>query len=848
MKESWIGAGKWLPERDGSCGFESHCDEVICRQARLTEGASRLLVRISVKVFVLSSLAISMKAQPSYTISTVAGSDWVGENIAATSSILRRAQGIATDMRGNVYISDSSTHRVRCISPNGNIQTIAGNGIAGFAGDNGPASSSQLNSPYGLAFDFAGNLFIADLGNARVRRITPAGIISTVVGGGSLPAGGQNDGSLASSLAFIAPRNIAIDSTGIIYFSDFGGNRVYKMTTDGTVTTLAGTGSLGYSGDGVALLAKLNNPTALAVDHVGTVYIADTGSHLIRKVSGGMLTSIAHTALPTGLAFDGVATLYVADHTAAQILAVSLSAGTSTALNVSATDIAFGTADSYIYVADLTVGRRVTVFGASTVIAGGGSLAEGDGGPGDQALLNQPSGVALDSIGNLYIADQANNRVRRVALDGTITTLAGNGTSGNAGDGGAAVLANLNAPSSVRFDAYGNLYIADTGNARVRMVTPGGIILPVVTGTLSAPGYLIFDKSQNLYIADSSAIYQVSPLGLTTTLFTGLQSPRGMAFDGSGNFYFAEAGRKQVWISAPSGSISAIASGVWSSPEAIALDASGNLLVADSGLAQVLSVDSSGHVTVIAGAGAAGFGGDGGSSLLAQLSAPSDVCVSASATSGGAIYLADSGNNRVRQLMVNVGAVNAASFSPGPVAPGMLLALTGTGLTSADMTQTQVLFDTVIAPFFSITAGEMLVQAPASLAAKSVLITLTNQGSQIAQIPADVAVAAPALFVNSSGQASATNHDGSLNSPSNPASRGSVISLFGTGEGVSGLPFSVAIAGYTATILYAGPGPYPGVFQVNTQVPSGTFSGGSVPIELTVGTFVIQPGLTINVF
>src|ERR1700691_3945969 len=144
-------------------------------------------------MWVLFLFCLSLQAA-SYNISTVAGSDWVGENVPATSAILIQAEGIATDSSGNIYISDANDHRVRCISTNGIIRTIAGNGVAGFAGDGGPASASQLNSPYGMAFDFAGNLYIADLGNARIRKITPAGIITTVAGGGSLPAGGANEG------------------------------------------------------------------------------------------------------------------------------------------------------------------------------------------------------------------------------------------------------------------------------------------------------------------------------------------------------------------------------------------------------------------------------------------------------------------------------------------------------------------------------------------------------------------------------------------------------------------------------------------------------------------------------
>lgn len=797
----------------------------------------------------LLSCCLSLQAG-SYTISTIAGSDWVGENVPATTAILFQAEGIATDASGNIYISDAGNHRVRCVSTSGFIRTIAGNGTAGFAGDGGPASASQLNSPYGLAFDSAGNLYIADLGNARVRRITPAGVISTVAGGGILPAGGLNEGSMATAVALVAPRNIAIDS-GVVYISDFGGQRVFQMNPEGNLTTLAGTGSTGYSGDGIATLAQLNYPTALAVDHRGTVYIADSGNHLIRKVAGGMLASIARSALPTGLAFDGVATLYVADHSAGQILEIPLSSGMATAMNVSATDVVYGN-DGNLYIADITVARKANIFGVSMVIAGGGSLAEGDGGPAIDARLNHPTNAAIDSIGNLYIADQANNRIRRVGLDGTITTYAGTGAAGNTGDGGAALLATFHAPTSVTFDPQGNLYVADTGNSRLRIITPGGIILAVPTGALTAPAYVMFDSAKNLYIADAAAIFKISPAGVTTILYAGLESPRGMVFDGSGNFYFSEPALKQVWMFTPSGTHSLVAAGVWSAPQGIAIDGSGNLLVADSGLEQVLSVNSFGDVTVVSGTGTAGFAGDGGMALVAQLNAPSDVLVN-----GKGLYVSDSGNNRIRQLVSTstqatgapipvVGAVNAASLTPGPIAPGMLLALLGTGLTSEDIAQTQVLFNSISAPILSISSTEVLVRVPVALeGVQSVSIAI----NQLATITASVVEAAPALFANSSGQASAVNADGTLNSASNPAARGSIVTLFGTGEGVMGLPFSLSVGGYAAAILYGGPsGNYPGMFQINAQIPAGYLTAGTYPVVVGVGTFSTQAGVVISVY
>lgn len=815
-------------------------------------------MRIISQVAVTVSL-ISAASAGSYTISTVAGSDWVGENVPATSALLFQAEGIAMDSAGNIYISDAMNHRVRQITPNGFIHTIAGSGSPGFSGDGGSASSAQLNSPYGLALDSAGNLYIADLGNARIRRITPAGIISTIAGGGSLPAGGNNDGSPANLLSFQSPRNLTIDDAGVMYISDFGGARVYRMALDGTVTTVAGTGSAGYSGDGPAPFVALNYPTALAADHQGNLYIADSGNHLVRKVSSGQVSSIARSALPTGLAFDGFSTLYVADHSAGQILEIPLTGGVATAMNVSATDLVYGM-DGNLYAADLTVVRRASVSGSASVIAGGGSMAEGDGGPATQARLNNPTGMAIDGIGNLYIADHDNNRIRRVGLDGTITTFAGNGAAGNTGDGGAAIAATLNGPTSVAFDANGNLYIADTGNARIRAVSKGGVIYPVATGALRAPAYMIFDSAQNLYVADAAAIYKTTTQGVTTTVFGSLTSPRGMSFDAAGNFYFSEPKLKQVWMLTPSGSHSLVAPGAWNSPEGLAVDASGNLLVADSGLSQVLSVNSYGQVVPIAGNGAPGFAGDAGSSLAAQLNAPSDVVVSASGASIGSIFIADSGNGRVRELsgssstqtaasILVVSAVNAASLTPGPVAPGMLMAILGTGLTADDLSATEVLFNSTVAPILAITPTEILVRAPVSLeGSESVQISVSNQSAQIAQIVANVADAAPALFANASGQVSALNQDGTLNSPSNPAAAGSIISLFGTGEGVTGLPFSVSIGGYNATILYAGPaGADPGMFQINVQVPSGYFAGGTLPILVNVGSFTTQTGLTVSV-
>jgi sugar lactone lactonase YvrE len=194
-------------------------------------------------VFLVPVLHLAGQGFPaSYTVSTAAGSDWVGDQGPAISAILRQAEGLTSDLSANLYIADAVGHRIRIVSPVGSIRTLTGTGVRGFSGDGGPASQAQLDSPYGILEDPRGNLFVADLGNSRVRRIAPDGTITTIAGGGSIPAGGINEGSLGTSVALNSPRNLAMDSAGNLYISDFGAHRVYRLDRGGYLTTVAGTG------------------------------------------------------------------------------------------------------------------------------------------------------------------------------------------------------------------------------------------------------------------------------------------------------------------------------------------------------------------------------------------------------------------------------------------------------------------------------------------------------------------------------------------------------------------------------------------------------------------------------
>ncbi len=508
------------------------------------------------------------------------------------------------------------------------------------------------------------------------------------------------------------------------------------------------------------------------------------------------------------------------------------------------------TPDGSTYAINADAVLRVSFTGpetaVTTVVAGGGSLAHGDGGPATAALLNHPSGVAADSSGNIYIADRDNQRIRRVGPDGIITTVAGTGVAGNNGDGGLAVMAQLNSPTSVSVDAAGNLYVADTGNQRVRRITPAGLIFSILAPSLVSPACAIADSSGNIYIADAGngTILKVSATGQSTTLLTGLESPRSLALDGAGNLYFTEESGQRVQMLGSAGSLTILGAGAWNIPRGIAVGPDGGMFVADTGLQQILRIDPSGQVTPVAGNGSAGFAGDGGPALSAELNFPWGIA----AGPAGTLLIADLASNRIRVSSLVISVLNAASQMAGPAAAGMLVTLQGTGLSAADVPNTQVLFGTTPGLVLADNNAGLLVQAPAQIAGlASVQVEILDNGIPIALVPATVAAASPALFVTPSGQALASNQDGSVNSAAVPAPIGSVIVLYGTGQGVSGLPVSVQIGGYPAEVLYAGPVTgYPGLLQINALIP-GSVAPGNVSVSFAVGQASSQPGVTIAV-
>ena len=572
---------------------------------------------------------------------------------------------------------------------NGSLQLelVAGD-IGGPGNVNATGVAARFNGPRGIAVDVAGNFYVADTSNDTIRKITAAGVVTTLAG--SPGAVGSADAAGAAA-RFNGPMGIAVDGAGTVYVADNGNNTIRQITAAGVVTTLAGSPGMTGTVDGTGAMARFFGPTAVAVDASGNVYVTDRSNYTIRKVTAaGITTTIAGSPGlrggtngtgaaarfygPQGIAVDAAGNLYVADW------------------------------DEYCGDSSCPYGaavRRVTAAGVVTTLAGSSGKGSADG-TGAAALFDDPRGLAVDAAGNVYVADTANSTLRKITAAGAVSTLAGAATLSGSVDATGAVARFAN-PTAVTVDGAGTVYVVDTGNDTIRKMTAAGAVT-TLAGAAPRPGStdatgasarfyypagVAVDPAGTLYVADNSnsTIRKITAGGVTTTLAgsagmpgitdgTGAAArfflPYGLALDGAGSIYVADTGNDTVRKLSAAGMVTTLAgmramgsvdgtgsAARFNSPYGLAVDVAGNVYVADTNNQTVRKITASGEVTTLAGKpGMSGI--TDGTGASARFRGPYAVVVDAA----GTLYVADAGNHAIRTVS-SAGVVTTLAGLPG---------------------------------------------------------------------------------------------------------------------------------------------------------------------------------------
>jgi uncharacterized protein (TIGR03437 family) len=794
-----------------------------------------------------------------------------GDGGPAASALLGSVTGVAIDGAGNIYIADAGNANIRKISTdgvittlaaqingdilavdsngnlympgnclirkvdkNGNVSTFAGNGKCTTSGDGGLATSASTFPAGGVATDTSGEVYWIEspFGGAAtlpfIRKVDTRGIISSVT----------NDKTTGPPCSFgdtpFVPLNITVDSAGNLYDVELTPDCARKLTPNGTVTVVAGNGQYGFSGDGgLATQASLSWPVAIALDSKEDIYIADGGR--IRFVNqAGIISTIAGPD----------ATYYDEGRSAASVALSSIS-GVAAA------------ADGSVYVSSGSV-FRVSPNGIISTLAGNGQAGfAGDYGPATSAELGNPIGLATDSSGSVYIADSDNNRIRKVNPSGTITTIAGSVKAGFYGDGFLATAASLTNPQGVAVDTAGNLYIADTGNQVIRKVNSQGIITtvagngqqgpggdggPAIAARLSAPCAVAVDGSGNLYIVDggNNEIRKVDNSGIITRI----------------------AGTGQPGYSGDGGPAAAAA---LAEPSGIALDAQGNIFILDSGNNMLRKIDQTGTISMVALGRATG---------PVSLNLNEDIGFNEPDIVGGGglafdpsgnLYIADWLDELVLKgvptsAMTLTSVVNTGNLSPQSPqgAPGSLVTLFGLNLAGTQAAQapplsnqigdTTVTINNLPAPLLYASSGQINLQIPSNAPLGTDNLVLTRNGVGSVTVSVSIAAAAPSIFAVVYAGLGTSAEPGTyisiyctgLGAVTNPPADGAIASAAPYSETL--LTPAVTAGGTAGTILYSGLAPaLVGVYQVNAFIPTSLGYGAQVTLSVggasTTGTY-----------
>jgi trimeric autotransporter adhesin len=645
-----------------------------------------------------------------YTIAGTGSAGSAGDGGAATSASLNQPSDVAVDSSGNVFVADSMNHRIRRIDPSGKISTFAGTSSFGFGSDGIPATSSPLMAPSHVATDRSGNVFITENG-LRIRRVNSSGIISTIAGNGK--NGSEGDGGPATLASFYHARGIAADSRGNVYVADYNNGRVRRVDiTSGVITTFAGSIQFGLSGGdgGPATAAVLNGPTDVWVGPRDDVFIAEANGGRIRRVdaSSGIITTVAGGECCDRS--DGIP----ASQAYFDIQDVAVDSNGDILIPEDRQDL------DKIRKVDAVTTIVSTVAGVSSTSA----IGNGDLGPATAALLSlsgtggafEIRGLALDAQGNLFIADMFATRIRKVdAKSGFITTVAGGG-SVNSGSSGLGAL-----PAGLAVDSAGNIYVADPGYHKIRKIdvatgkvsifaglsgSSGGDGKPATQAGIGSVSGVAVDSHDNVYLTDGDSIRKIDAATTIITTVAGsamnggysgdggpataakLSVPLGVSVDAAGNIFVADTFNKRIRRISADGTITTVAgSGIdggggdggpatlaqLSFPSSVVVDANGNLYLTDQNNGRVRKIAPAGIITTLAGMTVFGFGaysGDGGPATRATFTEPDGLAV----TPSGDLFIADGDANRVRVVYACVALGQPQLVTPSNGSAGVPIA------------------------------------------------------------------------------------------------------------------------------------------------------------------------------